>query len=394
MNNVNIRIPSQHENPFLPAALLREIRNLAVSGSIVLILAGFILGWGWAWSAAVQWALQAAVLWVLVLYETNRHLPLNRALSGTVMYPRLGLANRLTIIRGWLIACTGGFLFQEHPPGVVAFVPGAFYALSAIIDRLDGYAARRSGQVSRMGAQLDTVFDALGLAIAPLLAVWYGKIHWTYLSVSCAYYVFQLGVGYRRRAGLPLFELKPKLSRRAIAGFQMGFIAVVLFPVFEPSATYIAGFVFMFPLLGGFILDWFSVSGTISESSRVNRISLKRAERVLGAVVQPSVRLLLGLTLMLWMFQSHQNFTSIEAANPLILYIMLACGGLILLGILGRVSALLLALLLGWHYTMHMPGVLEYVLLSATLWLLVLGMGRFNLCSWDEEWVNRYDGAE
>ncbi|MGC9519621.1 MAG: CDP-alcohol phosphatidyltransferase family protein [Desulfuromonadaceae bacterium] len=391
---MNIRIPSPHENPFLPAAILRDIKNLAVSGWVVLTLAGLILGWGWGWSAALQWVLQAAVLWMLVLYETSRHLPLNCAPSGTSMYPRLGLANRLTIIRGWLIACTGGFLFQEQPPGAVAFVPGAFYTLSAIIDRLDGYAVRKSGQVSRMGAQLDTLFDALGLAIAPLLAFWYGRIHWTYLGVSCAYYVFQLGVRYRRAAGLPLFELRPKRSRRAIAGFQMGFIAVVLFPVFEPPATHVGGFVFMLPLLGGFILDWLSVSGRISESSRLNHFVLKRGENLMGVVVQPCVRVVLAATLMLWMFWSPLSFASPLPAHPFTLYGMLACGALLLFGILGRVSALLLVLLLGWHYTIYMPGVLDYILLSATLWLLVLGPGRFNLYSWDEEWVNRYDGAE
>jgi hypothetical protein len=96
---------------------------------------------------------------------------------------------------------------------------------------------------------------------------------------------------------------------------------------------------------------------------------------------------------MLWMFRWHLSFASPVPAKPLILYIMTACGVLILLGILGRLSALLLVMSLGWHYTMHMPGVLDYVLFTSTLWILVLGQGRFSLCSWDEKWVNRYDGG-
>ncbi|MFO7831247.1 MAG: CDP-alcohol phosphatidyltransferase family protein [Desulfuromonadaceae bacterium] len=393
MNETNIRMPHRPENPLIVAGILLELRRISIGGLAVQIIAAIFLGLSWNWVAALQWILQAGLIWVLVLYETNRHLPLNCKSPGTAMYPHLGVANRLTITRGWLIAATGGFLFQEYPPGVVALVPAVLYAISAIIDRIDGYAARRSGQVSRMGAELDTVFDALGLAVAPLLAVWYGKIHWTYLSVSAAYYVFQLGLCYRRRKGLPVVKLKPKLSRRAIAGFQMGFIAIVLFPVFEPPATRIAAFVLMLPVLGGFLLDWFSVIGRISEHSRINQTTLKRGESLIGAVFQPSVRLLLAAAIMLWMFRSPLSIASPLPANPLSLYIILACGGLILLGILGRVFALVLVLLLGWHYTMHLPGVLDSVLLSATLWILVLGQGCFSLCSWDEAWVNRYDGA-
>lgn len=43
---------------------------------------------------------------------------------------------------------------------------------------------------------------ALGLAVVPLLAVRHGKIHWSYLLVSCAYYLCQWGVSYRQKAGV------------------------------------------------------------------------------------------------------------------------------------------------------------------------------------------------
>jgi len=386
-------MPHRPENPFIVTDVLRELRSVSNCGWVVLVLIGVLLGCSWAWTAALQWILQAGLLWMLVLYETSRHLHLNCKIPGTSMYQRLGVANKLTIMRGWLIACTGGFLFQEYPPAVVALAPAVFYTISAIIDRLDGYAARRSGQISCMGAELDTVFDALGLAIAPLLAVWYGKIHWTYLGVSCAYYMFHLGLMYRRRAGLPVFELKPKLSRRAIAGVQMGFIAIVLFPVFEPPATCVAGFVFMFPLLGGFILDWLSVSGRISEESQVHKEMLERGEKLISLVAQPLVRLILAGSMLMWLFRYSGGFASSLSAVPLVPYGMAVCGTMLVLGVLGRIFALLLLLLLGWYYNLHLMGVVDYVFLSAAAWILVLGSGRFSLYTWDEKWVNRYDGA-
>lgn len=378
------------EDPPEMVAILGEFSRVSTCGWAVLVFTGLIMGGLWSWGSAAQWLLQAGLLWILVLYEARGYLPLNRKGPETVLYSRLGLANQLTILRGWLIACTGGFLFQQSPPGVLAIVPAGFYAVSAIIDRIDGFAARKTGQVSQMGMELDTVFDALGLAIAPLLAVWYGKIHWSYLLVSCAYYLFQWGLSYRQKNAFPLFPLKPKLSRRAIAGFQMGFIAVVLFPVFQPPATRIAGFAFMLPVLTGFLIDWLVASGRISEQSFINHSVLKRGEKLISFFTQPALRLLLAGLLLTWSVRHTENISH----SPLILYGMIACGLLILLGIMGRSAALALLLLIGWNNPSQLISLIDYLILPITVWILVLGTGHFSLWSWDDDWVNRYDGAE
>jgi CDP-diacylglycerol--glycerol-3-phosphate 3-phosphatidyltransferase len=236
-----------------------------------------------------------------------------------------------------------------------------------------------------MGMELDTVFDALGLAIAPLLAVWYGKIHWSYLLVSCTYYLFKYGQSYRQKNGLPLFALEPKLSRRAIAGFQMGFIAVVLFPMFQPPATRIAGFAFMLPVLTGFLIDWLVVSGRISDKSFINHHILERGEKVISLFTQPALRLILAGFLLTWSLR----YTETSSNSPLIQWTVIACGLLILLGIMGRTAALALILLIGWINSSQ----LSSLILPMTVWILVLGTGHFSLWTWDEDWVNRYDGA-
>lgn len=366
-------------------AALRECRSISLFGWAVLVFTGLVMGSVWAWGSAAQWLLQAGLLWALVTYEARGYLPLNRKNSASSLYPQLGLANRLTILRGGLIACTGGFVFQKLPAEGLAFIPAGCYGLSAIIDRLDGFAARKTGQVSKMGMELDTVFDALGLAIAPLLAVWYGKIHWSYLLVSCAYYLFSYGQRYRQKNGLPLFAIEPKLSRRAIAGFQMGFIAVVLFPMFQPPATRIAGFAFMLPVLTGFLIDWLVVSGRISDKSFINHDLLERGEKVISFFIQPLLRLILAGFLLSWSFR----FTETSPNSPLLLWTMIACGLLILLGIIGRVASLALILLIGLINSSQLTS----LILPMTVWILVLGTGHFSLWTWDEDWVNHYDGA-
>ncbi|MFA6687274.1 MAG: hypothetical protein WCS16_07345, partial [Desulfuromonas sp.] len=239
----------------------------------------------------------------------------------------------------------------------------------------------------------DTVFDALGLAVVPLLAVWYGKIHWSYLLVSCAYYLFQWGVSYRQKTGLAVIPLQPKRSRRTIAGFQMGFIAVVLFPVFEPPATQVAGFAFMLPVLAGFFLDWLAVSGVITKKSYINQSTLEFGENIINYATQPLLRLILAGAVLAVVLGYAENISTLIHAAPLLLYAMVGCGMLILAGVLGRIFALLLVLLLEWHYTIFLLGPIDYVILLATIWVLILGAGRFSMYPQDEGWVARYDGA-
>src|SRR5665213_1976741 len=64
------------------------------------------------------------------------------------------------------------FLLGEHAPGHLADpAAGLLFAAAAITDSLDGYLARRLGQISRLGAFLDPVADKLIVAVALVLIV-------------------------------------------------------------------------------------------------------------------------------------------------------------------------------------------------------------------------------
>jgi CDP-diacylglycerol--glycerol-3-phosphate 3-phosphatidyltransferase len=367
----------------MPSGLQRELILINVLAWCGLLAGGVVLSVTWGIQAAIQWLLQSCLIWLFVYYQTAARVDLNRPAADAPIYNNLGWGNRLTVLRGVLIAATGGFLFQDWPPFYLAWMPGMVYMLAAILDRLDGYAARKTSQTSLLGTELDTVLDALGLAIAPLLAVWYGQVHWSYLLFSIAYYLFTWGLYWRRRNGLPVRELKPNAHRRAWAGFQMGFIAVVLLPWFQPPATTLAGFAFMLPVIIGFIIDWLTVSTRINPYEPPIAMVFDRLESYSQMVLQPALRLVIAGGALL-IVQPPAGWCE---------YAMLVAAGFIFMGVLVRLFALLFIALLGWY---HLEQVLDFpaaLLLVSAIWLLMLGGGRYSLWRWDDDWVNRYDGA-
>ena len=215
------------------ASLKREFTRIGWWGVVGLAGGSILLGLSWRWQGALQWLAMAGLICAFICYQTKRRLPLNRPNPEAPLYRELGWANRLTLLRAWLIAAVAGFLFQPWPEGpALAWMPGMLYFFAAMLDRVDGYVARRAGQSSLLGNELDTVSDALGLAVASLLAFGYGQVHWSYLLLGIAYYLFHAGILWRNLRGLLVYPLPPALHRRAWAGFQMGFLVVALWPLF------------------------------------------------------------------------------------------------------------------------------------------------------------------
>ena len=377
-------------------ALDRELLKIWLSGAVVLIAGYILLIQYWEWKQASQWFFQSCLLWWLIFHLASRRVGLNRPEPKASLFTNLGWANRLTLLRGGLTAMTGGFIFLTIPPGLFAWIPGVLYTTAAITDRVDGYVARKARHQSLLGVELDMAFDALGLAVAPILAVWYGQIHWSYLMVSIAYYLFQWGINYRKQRGLPVYTLMPTHSRRAIAGYQMGFIAVVLWPLFQPPVTTIAGFAFMIPLLTGFFVDWLIVSGRIDpESSQIASL-FKRVQFIRTSILLPILRILIALLMCITLVRSEYSLIpgrQSELLTTILIYSSILATILILLGILGRLSSLALILVLDWHYLMYPVGLPDITMLFCVVWVMSLGTGRYSLWQWDEKWVHRYDGA-
>jgi phosphatidylglycerophosphate synthase len=331
------------------------------------------------WSAAGQWLLQAGLLWVYVLVCAWRRLALNRADAESPLYLSLGWGNRLTILRGGLIALTGGFLFMPQKLADLAWLPALFYTLAATLDRLDGFAARRSGQVSLLGNELDITFDALGLVVAPLLAIELGTLHGSYLLLSAAYYVYRWSLQRRYRLNLPVQAPPKNPLRRTLAGFQMAFVALALWPLLNPALTIVVGIAVMLPVLFGFAADWWVVCGRLKPRT-YSRMAQWSAQFLL-----PGLRALLLLLLLM-------PAAIDSAGNPPLFGLALGVG-LIALGCAGRAGALILIAVLSENFPGGYGVVASYLLIFSASWILLLGTGRCSLWPWGDEWIQRYDGA-
>ncbi len=245
----------------------------AVFACLFMLLGGFsVLNYVWPHYNALDWILQTVFITIYILGLLRTGLPLNYHPQQSVLYSNLGWGTWITIIRAMLIAILAGYLFQPWPqsrvvPGRLSWAPGIIYITASILDYVDGRVARVCRHETRLGAYLDINIDALGLPIAPLLAVWYGQLPVAYLSVSAAYYLFIFGIQLRKKYSKPVFELKSRPGARMIAGFQMGFVGIALLPVFSPPATTIAAYIFMIPLLAGFVRDWLFVCGQLESDS-------------------------------------------------------------------------------------------------------------------------------
>lgn len=212
---------------------------------------------------SLRWLPLSLVCWAIVIWQCARRLDRNCSADGATCYATFGLGTQVTLLRGLFIAATAGFLptttMAVHT--ILYYVPAVLYTAAAFGDALDGYLARRQQHTTVLGQEMDTALDALGLVVAPLLAVLYGKLYVSYLLVSIAYYVFMWGLYWRRRHGLPVYPLPPSRTRRLLAGFQMGLVATVLWPPLIADVTRVVGFLYMLPLLTGFVRDWLYVSG-------------------------------------------------------------------------------------------------------------------------------------
>lgn len=248
-----------------PSTLHREWLRLAWLGVGGLLVGALVL---WIFAGPVtggRWFVGGLAGWAFVLWQCRVRLHLNVGTLDNHPFTHLGAANRITLLRGWLIGATVGFLAILPLPAQsgLLYVPAVFYTLAAALDWLDGYVARRQQQTTRLGTELDTAMDAFGLVIAPLFAVFTGKLPAVYLLVSVAYYLFRWGIRWRQQRGRPVYALPPSQLRRHLAGAQMVLVAFALWPPLPGTVTQWFSIALMIPLLLGFCRDWLHVSGRL-----------------------------------------------------------------------------------------------------------------------------------
>jgi CDP-diacylglycerol--glycerol-3-phosphate 3-phosphatidyltransferase len=351
----------------------------------------------------------SAVLMVMVWHNlSNNYRPGERKIL-----PNFGAGNQLTILRGVMIAFLAGFLFSPWPPGWLGWLPGLIYILAALLDLFDGFLARRTNQVTRLGEILDINLDGLGVLVACLLIVQYGQVPFWYLLVGLARYLFLTGEWALKKIGKSVFELAPNPARRPLAGVQMGFIAAVLLPIFSPPSTFLVAGLFAAPFLVGFFYDWLIVSGVLSLNTHAEdgtslkigvglevNIPWRLGVRSLVSKWLPFIsRIAMVVLLITWLTSNIPGFINqwgswsnyLPPISPfprlwLGLMMLLTATGLVFLflGAAGRLAALLILFGIGIFQSFAVLGWIEIFLLVGATILMYLGTGPYSLWAPEE----------
>jgi len=308
----------------------------------------------WIISAATLMAIQLSVLWWALPYNRS---PAPYADPASVhLRPVLGYANALTLLRGLLACLLAGFLFIPMPQGWWAWAPALLYTCERLIDFADGYVARITRSESKLGEILDIEFDGLGILIAVMLGIQYGKLPAWYLLLGLGRPLFVLGLWLRSRTGRPNYELPPSEHRRIIAGFQTGFVSLVLWPLWLPAVTLLAAYVMAVPLIFSFGRDWLVVSGVLDAASPLYQRTRQRARLLVEGWLPLLARLCAAILSLAILWQAapalapwQQDATAANSPAALLLGAAMVLGLLavfsVLLGMAGRAGALGLAVI-------------------------------------------------
>ncbi len=307
----------------------------------------------------------------------------HRAGEPDRLLPTLGGANWVTLLRAGAVVGLAGFLpltilRGQKLPDRLAWVPGLIYLGISLADLLDGWIARKLGSETDLGRHLDIETDAAGLLAASLVAIGLGRLPHLYLMVGLAYYPFVLGIWMRRKLALPVVALQSRPYARIIAGFQMGLVALALFPLFNTAFTRVAAYLFMTPLLIGFLRDWLVVSCRLetdaAQQTPLDRWSRSWFTRALPPVLR--LALLAGGIATLVDGEVAWTHPAWQLAHSL-------CCLLAGLGVLGRSAALGLALMLGSEPSPFGTSMRAMLLFGSATALMLTGTGP--ICLWAPE---------
>ena len=351
-----------------------------------LLAAGFtLLGNAWQGAHRTAWVVTAGALLVYQIMNLRLNLKKNRPLGEPGgLFPTLGLANWITSLRAALLALLAGFILLPRPEGAAVWGPGGLYMTAAVMDFFDGWAARVARRSSDLGEYLDMHWDGFGVLVACLLLIQYGQAPVWYILVGLARYLYVFGLWLRRRLGLTNYPLPPSRIRRGLAGSQMGFIAVVLLPVFTPPATLVAATLFMIPFSIAFLRDWLAVSGVINAAAPDREKGMRMASfwSALRSWL-PTVLRIGVVTLLAVITIREMREPAPHIAVLLVGFIALVLVGL---GILGRIAALGAMLMCGFILRETPFNWLYWALLLVGTGMFLTGTGRYSLWK-PEDWL-------
>ncbi len=307
----------------------------------------------------------------------------------------------MTIGRGMGLAVLAGFIMGPAP--TTSWIPALIYTLASALDFFDGLVARVTDRTTALGEMLDIEFDSLGLLIVVCLGIWYQKLPPWYLVLGLSRYLFLAGLAWRRRRGLPLHTLTPSLYRRLIAGTQVSFMTVMLWPIVSAEATRFASIWFGIPLALSFGRDWLLVSGVLDPARPGYQPAMDQIHRLALYGLAPACRVVavvLAASLILPILGNAEARTAAMAIAGWPWTATLAAGlvlvsiPLLATGILGRLAALALMVPTAANIANQGLDWRNGLVLAASIIILHIGTGAWSLWSPDQRLVARRAGLQ
>jgi CDP-diacylglycerol--glycerol-3-phosphate 3-phosphatidyltransferase len=363
-------------------SLQREWGVYVVVSATFLLAVFLLLREFWQPAYAWRWLLVTAVMVIYPVVYLRAHLGENRLKSGEgALFPTLGPANWITLIRAVLSAGLAGFVVCPRPEGWLAWAPSLLYLTAVLMDFADGATARLTGRTTVLGDRMDMQWDSTGVLIGSLLSVIYRQTPMAYLLVGLARYIFLLGLRLHERRGLPVYDLPVSQIRRPFAGAQMVFLAIALMPLYTPPVTRAAAWLLMTPFLINFLHDWLVVSGGLGQPRPAawRRIAVPQSvKRILPLVVRAGLVVLLGDLLL-----------HVAGQKPLDLGVLILSALAIpslLFGIAGRSFSLAVLLMTGIGLQAYPVEWRFWILLVFSAISMMVGTGSYSLWK-PEDWL-------
>jgi phosphatidylglycerophosphate synthase len=147
-------------------------------------------------------------------------------------FDRFGSANQITTVRAAIVALLVA-LVGEIPGVSLAFFVVLTSTVTAMLDGVDGWVARRQGTASPFGARFDVEIDAALIQVLAVLVWVFGKAGIWILAAGLLRYAF-VAAGWLipwMRAPLP-----PSRRGRAICLLQIVALIVAMLPAVPPAA--------------------------------------------------------------------------------------------------------------------------------------------------------------
>ncbi|MFA5536425.1 MAG: CDP-diacylglycerol--serine O-phosphatidyltransferase [Bacillota bacterium] len=157
----------------------------------------------------------------------------------TIVKYKYNYANVITLLN-LTMGCFSLFFVLESKP----FLAASFIIIAALLDRFDGTLARKSGMVTDLGKELDSLSDLVSFGVAPAMLLWflalnnifiYGKIIAVIYILAGAFRLarfnvtefkgFYIGVPITIAGGLlaiaAIITIKQNTSPYLLAGFSL-----------------------------------------------------------------------------------------------------------------------------------------------------------------------------